>query len=130
MRSSSSCRAWTGVRSTGNSPDGTPSCSRSNLRSARGDDCPADSRRRLGFRCARRVHAGHGPAFDRLETVRTALQAALEAISDLLEGMIAQQTRGAGSDFDALVEFMLGMDRRSIDWKQSGRHSKLLSKQY
>jgi uncharacterized protein (DUF58 family) len=47
-----------------------------------------------------------------------------------LEGMIAQLTRGEGSDFDALVEFRPGMDRRSIDWKQSGRHSKLLSKQY
>ena len=47
-----------------------------------------------------------------------------------LEGMIAQLTRGEGSDFDALVEFRPGMDRRSIDWKQSGRHAKLLSKQY
>jgi uncharacterized protein (DUF58 family) len=47
-----------------------------------------------------------------------------------LEGMIAQLTRGEGSDFDALVEYRPGMDRRSIDWKQSGRHGKLLSKQY
>jgi len=47
-----------------------------------------------------------------------------------MEGMIAQLTRGEGSDFDALVEFRSGMDRRSIDWKQSARHAKLLSKQY
>jgi uncharacterized protein (DUF58 family) len=47
-----------------------------------------------------------------------------------LEGLIAQLTRGQGSDFDALVEYRPGMDRRSIDWKQSGRHGKLLSKQY
>ena len=47
-----------------------------------------------------------------------------------LEGMIAQLTRGEGSDFDALVDFRTGMDRRSIDWKQSGRHIKLLAKQY
>ena len=47
-----------------------------------------------------------------------------------LEGLIAQMTRGEGSDFDALVEYRPGMDRRSIDWKQSGRHVKLLSKQY
>jgi uncharacterized protein (DUF58 family) len=46
------------------------------------------------------------------------------------EGLIAQLTRGDGSDFDALVEFRPGMDRRSIDWKQSGRHMKLLAKQY
>jgi uncharacterized protein (DUF58 family) len=47
-----------------------------------------------------------------------------------LEGMIAQLTRGEGSDFDTLVDFRTGMDRRSIDWKQSGRHLKLLAKQY
>jgi uncharacterized protein (DUF58 family) len=44
--------------------------------------------------------------------------------------MIAQLTRGEGSDFDALVDFRTGMDRRAIDWKQSGRHLKLLAKQY
>jgi uncharacterized protein (DUF58 family) len=47
-----------------------------------------------------------------------------------LEGLIAQLSRGEGSDFDALVDFRTGMDRRSIDWKQSGRHLKLLAKQY
>jgi uncharacterized protein (DUF58 family) len=47
-----------------------------------------------------------------------------------IEGLIAQLNRGEGSDFDALVEFRPGMDRRSIAWKQSARHSKLLAKQY
>jgi len=47
-----------------------------------------------------------------------------------LEGMITQFARGEGSDFDALVDFRTGMDRRSIDWKQSARHVKLLAKQY
>lgn len=47
-----------------------------------------------------------------------------------LEGMIAQLTRGEGSDFDTLVDFRTGMDRRAIDWKQSARHIKLLAKQY
>ena len=47
-----------------------------------------------------------------------------------LEGLITQLTRGEGSDFDTLVDFRTGMDRRTIDWKQSGRHSKLLAKQY
>ena len=46
------------------------------------------------------------------------------------EGLIAQLVRGEGSDFDVLVEFRSGMDRRSIDWKQSARHTKLLAKQY
>jgi uncharacterized protein (DUF58 family) len=47
-----------------------------------------------------------------------------------IEGAISQLSRGEGTDFDALAEFQPGMDRRSIDWKQSGRHSKLLAKQY
>jgi uncharacterized protein (DUF58 family) len=47
-----------------------------------------------------------------------------------LEGLIAQLTRGEGSDFDTLVDFRTGMDRRAIDWKQSARHMKLLAKQY
>ena len=47
-----------------------------------------------------------------------------------LEGLIAQLSRGEGSDFDALVEFRTGMDHRVIDWKQSGRHQKLLARQY
>lgn len=47
-----------------------------------------------------------------------------------LEGLIAQLSRGEGSDFDTLVDFRTGMDRRSIDWKQSARHLKLLAKQY
>ena len=47
-----------------------------------------------------------------------------------LEGMITQLSRGEGSDFDALVDFRTGMDRRAIDWKQSARHVKLLAKQY
>ena len=47
-----------------------------------------------------------------------------------LEGLIAQLSRGEGSDFETLVDFQTGMDRRGIDWKQSGRHMKLLAKQY
>ena len=47
-----------------------------------------------------------------------------------LEGLIAQLSRGEGSDFDNLVDFRTGMDRRAIDWKQSARHMKLLAKEY
>ena len=47
-----------------------------------------------------------------------------------LDGLISQISRGEGSDFDALVDFRTGMDRRAIDWKQSARHVKLLAKQY
>ena len=47
-----------------------------------------------------------------------------------LQGLIAQLDRGDGVDFDALVEFRAGMDRRSIDWKQSARHMKLHAREY
>lgn len=47
-----------------------------------------------------------------------------------VQGLLAQSDRGDGTDFDALVEFRSGMDRRAIDWKQSARHSKLHAKEY
>ena len=47
-----------------------------------------------------------------------------------LQGLIAQMNRGEGSDFDALVEYRSGMDRRAIDWKQSARHMKLHAKEF
>lgn len=47
-----------------------------------------------------------------------------------LQGLVAQFERGDGSDFDALVEYRQGMDRRAIDWKQSARHMKLHARQY
>ncbi len=47
-----------------------------------------------------------------------------------LQGLMAQIDRGDGNDFDALVEFRPGMDRRAIDWKQSARHLKLHAKEF
>lgn len=47
-----------------------------------------------------------------------------------VQGLLAQSDRGDGTDFDALVEFRSGMDRRAIDWKQSARHLKLFVKEY
>lgn len=47
-----------------------------------------------------------------------------------VQGLLAQSDRGSGTDFDALVEFRSGMDRRAIDWKQSARHMKLHAKEY
>ncbi len=37
---------------------------------------------------------------------------------------------GEGSEFESLVRFMPGLDRRAIDWKQSARHTDLLAKQF
>jgi uncharacterized protein (DUF58 family) len=47
-----------------------------------------------------------------------------------VEGLIAQLAHGDGSEFDTLVDWRTGMDRRAIDWKQSARHMKLLAKEY
>ena len=47
-----------------------------------------------------------------------------------LPGLLAQIDRGDGADFEALVEYQSGMDRRAIDWKQSARHLKLHAKEF
>ncbi len=49
------------------------------------------------------------------------------------DAMIGQRLNarlGEGSEFESLVRFMPGLDRRSIDWKQSARHADLLAKQF
>ncbi|MEO1642989.1 MAG: DUF58 domain-containing protein [Pseudomonadota bacterium] len=45
-------------------------------------------------------------------------------------GTKMQIERGDGSEFDALREFVTGMDRRAIDWKHSARHRTLLAKEF
>ncbi|WP_375397545.1 DUF58 domain-containing protein [uncultured Sphingomonas sp.] len=47
-----------------------------------------------------------------------------------LQGLITQIDRGDGTDFDSLVEYRSGMDRRAIDWKQSARHQKLHAREF
>ncbi|HEX8442316.1 MAG TPA: DUF58 domain-containing protein [Allosphingosinicella sp.] len=49
---------------------------------------------------------------------------------DAMHGMAAQLQVGEGSEFEALTEYKPGMDRRSIDWKQSARHTNLMAKEY
>ena len=46
------------------------------------------------------------------------------------QGLLAQIDRGDGQEFDTLVDFHPGMDRRRIDWKHSARHVKLHAKEY
>lgn len=45
-------------------------------------------------------------------------------------GLRAQIERGEGGDFHALTDFQTGMDLRTIDWKQSGRHGKLVAREH
>ncbi|MEP3226254.1 MAG: DUF58 domain-containing protein [Parasphingorhabdus sp.] len=51
-------------------------------------------------------------------------------LRDSIFGLLARKFRGEGSEFEALTEYQPGMDRRSIDWKGSARHSKLLAKEF
>ncbi|MBS0333413.1 MAG: DUF58 domain-containing protein [Proteobacteria bacterium] len=49
---------------------------------------------------------------------------------DALFGLRAQIETGEGGDFHALTDFQTGMDLRAIDWKQSGRHNKLVAREH
>jgi uncharacterized protein (DUF58 family) len=49
---------------------------------------------------------------------------------DTNAGMIAQLERGVGSEFHSLADYVRGMDRRTIDWKHSARHGRLIAKEY
>jgi uncharacterized protein (DUF58 family) len=47
-----------------------------------------------------------------------------------LFGLNVQRDIGDGAEFHALTEFRAGMDRRTIDWKQTARHAALLAKEF
>jgi uncharacterized protein (DUF58 family) len=49
---------------------------------------------------------------------------------DAMHGLVAMLQIGEGAEFEALAEFSQGMDKRAIDWKQSARHTTLLSREY
>jgi uncharacterized protein (DUF58 family) len=44
-------------------------------------------------------------------------------------GTKVQQQRGDGSEFESLREFVTGMDIRTLDWKATARHRKLLARE-
>lgn len=45
-------------------------------------------------------------------------------------GLAVQRQVGEGAEYEALTDYRAGMDRRTIDWKQSARHTSLLAKEY
>jgi uncharacterized protein (DUF58 family) len=45
-------------------------------------------------------------------------------------GVQVERYVGGGSEFDALVEWVPGLDHRAISWKASARHRKLLSQEF
>ncbi|WP_199351178.1 DUF58 domain-containing protein [Haliangium ochraceum] len=64
--------------------------------------------------------------------VRAVRTAALRFFSSraFLSGLKVERYLGDGSEFDALREYAPGLDHRSIDWKASARHLKLLSREF
>ena len=56
---------------------------------------------------------------------------AIEIFSrDSTFGQKIQMERGEGTEFEALTEFVPGMDKRAIDWKHTARHRVLLAKEF
>ncbi|MGF1594410.1 MAG: DUF58 domain-containing protein [Kiloniellaceae bacterium] len=68
------------------------------------------------------------PVTPDVKTVRrTALQF---ADPSALHGVKPQYQQGEGSEFDALRDYVPGLDPRAIDWKHSARHLSLLCKEF
>jgi uncharacterized protein (DUF58 family) len=63
-------------------------------------------------------------------TRAVAREAPKMSMDDAIIGLKQQRRKGEGSEFEALREFGAGMDRRTIDWKHSARHGKLLAKEF
>ncbi|HET7826381.1 MAG TPA: DUF58 domain-containing protein [Anaeromyxobacter sp.] len=49
---------------------------------------------------------------------------------ELASGVQVERFVGDGSEFDALVEYVPGLDHRAISWKASARHRKLLCQEF
>ncbi len=49
---------------------------------------------------------------------------------EFMSGLKLEEYSGDGSEFDRLREYVPGLDQRSIDWRASARHCKLLSREY
>ena len=78
-------------------------------------------------------HARH--VFDQPITIAPSIRAVEEDAARLFQrdaqvGQRLNARLGEGSEFESLVRFMPGLDRRAIDWKQSARHTDLLAKQF
>ena len=57
-------------------------------------------------------------------------EAILFSASDAPIGAKRQHQKGTGTEFDALRDYVAGLDSRSIDWKHSARHRRLVCKEF
>src|SRR5262249_51363 len=72
-----------------------------------------------------------GRAIDVVPNVRGVRSSVLQFLSrETLYGNKVQEQKGEGTEFEALRDYVTGMDSRFIDWKHSARHRKLVSKEF
>lgn len=71
-------------------------------------------------------------AIDVTPNIRAAQRTALRFFSsrNAQHGLKTEQFTGEGSEFESLWLFRAGLDSRSIDWKASARHRKLLARRF
>jgi uncharacterized protein (DUF58 family) len=70
-------------------------------------------------------------ALDVVPNIRGVQTGALDFYDrDAPAGLKLQRDRGAGTEFDALREYMPGMDIAGVDWKHSARHRRLVAKEF
>ena len=63
-------------------------------------------------------------------TARVRQEAVRFLTQDGFFGEHSQRENGNGSEFEALRDYAPGLDRRTIDWKHSARHRRLVSKEF
>jgi uncharacterized protein (DUF58 family) len=68
---------------------------------------------------------------DVVPNVRGVRSSALQFFSrEALFGNKVQEQKGEGTEFDALRDYVAGLDSRFIDWKHSARHLKLVTREF
>ena len=66
-----------------------------------------------------------------IPNVRAVGRAAIRFSSnEALFGIKPQTQQGSGSEFESLRDYVAGLEHRSIDWKHSARHRKLVCKEF
>lgn len=84
----------------------------------------------LGFatRTERRACGVDVPVLPNIVAVKR--QALAFATADAPLGVKPQHQRGSGTEFEALRDYVAGLDTRAIDWKHSARHRALVCKEF
>jgi uncharacterized protein (DUF58 family) len=62
--------------------------------------------------------------------IRPVKTMALRFLTDREFRLGLERYKGDGTEFDSLREYTVGDDRRTLDWKASARHRKLVARQY